>query len=211
MLQRHLRARGIRDERILEAFGRVPRERFVPPESAREAYADRALPIGFGQTVSQPYVIAFMAQALELAPTDKLLEIGTGSGYPTAILAQLVPVVWTIEIVEPLALRAQAVLAELGITNVRARIGDGYGGWPEQAPFDAIVVTAAPDHVPEPLAEQLALGGRLVLPKGQAEGGRRQHLLRIRRTAQGFAEESLLPVAFVPMTGAAERRERDEG
>jgi protein-L-isoaspartate(D-aspartate) O-methyltransferase len=203
MVARQLATRGITDERVLAALRAVPRHRFVPPEQGRDAYADSALAIGHGQTISQPFVVAFMTQALALSGDERVLEIGTGSGYQSAILARLVHEVWSIEIVEPLAARATAVLAELGHANVHVRHGDGYLGWPEHAPFDAILVAAAPEHVPQPLLDQLAVGGRLILPVGSAD----QELLLIRRTSDGYERESVLPVRFVPMTGLAEERD----
>jgi protein-L-isoaspartate(D-aspartate) O-methyltransferase len=195
------RARGISDERVLHALGAVPRHRFVPADVASEAYADRPLPIGFDQTISQPFIVAFMTQAAELKPGERVLEIGTGSAYQTAVLSEIVGELWTIEIVAPLAERARAALEASGYERVHVRTGDGYRGWPEEAPFDAILVTAAPDHVPEPLLEQLALGGRLIVPVGRSE----QKILRLRRTAAGIEREELLSVLFVPMTGEARR------
>jgi protein-L-isoaspartate(D-aspartate) O-methyltransferase len=202
MVARQVAARGIDDPAVLAAMRAVPRHRFVPAEVAPFAYEDRPLPIGHGQTISQPYVVAFMTQAAGLAPGDRVLEIGTGSGYQAAVLAEIGAEVWTIEIVEPLAERAARDLAACGYDRVRVRAGDGYRGWPSEAPFDAILVTAAPDHVPEPLVEQLAVGGRLVIPVGD----RSQEIVRITRTAAGLERESLLPVLFVPMTGEAEGR-----
>ncbi|MFQ5991900.1 MAG: protein-L-isoaspartate(D-aspartate) O-methyltransferase, partial [Nitrospiraceae bacterium] len=177
----------------------VPRHRFVPEVQAAWAYEDTPLPIGYGQTVSQPSLVALMVEALELRYDEKVLEIGTGSGYEAAILAEIVDKVLTIEIVEPLAKRAAGALVALGYNNVRVRVGDGYQGWPEEAPFDAIIVTAASDHVPQPLLEQLAIGGRLILPLG----GFMQELVLIRRTEEGFYRTRLISVRFVPMTGEA--------
>jgi protein-L-isoaspartate(D-aspartate) O-methyltransferase len=202
MVARQIVARGIRDPAVLAALRVVPRHRFVPANLAARAYADEPLPIGFEQTISQPYVVAFMTEAAALAPGDHVLEIGTGSGYQAAVLAEIVGSVWTIEILAPLAERAAADLRAAGYANVHVRAGDGYRGWPEEAPFDAILVTAAPDHVPQPLLDQLKVGGRLVIPV--ETGGRgRQEILRMTRTATGFERESLLPVRFVPMTGEA--------
>jgi protein-L-isoaspartate(D-aspartate) O-methyltransferase len=195
------RGRGISDPEVLAALGAVPRHRFVPAEVAADAYADRPLPIGYGQTISQPLVVALMTEAAEVEAGDRVLEIGTGSGYQAAVLAEIAGEVWTIEIVEPLAERARAALQAAGYDRVHVRAGDGYRGWPEEAPFDAILVTAAPDHVPQPLLDQLAPGGRLVLPLGGGE----QIIVRLRRTAAGFEREELWPVRFVPMTGEAER------
>jgi protein-L-isoaspartate(D-aspartate) O-methyltransferase len=198
-LVRSLAERGIDDARVLAALGRVPRERFVPAELTEQAYADRPLPIGHQQTISQPFVVAFMTEALELGGDERVLEIGTGSGYQAAVLAECAREVYSIEIVAPLAERAAALLAQLGY-EIHLRTGDGYAGWPEAAPFDAILVTAAPEHVPAPLVEQLALGGRLVLPLG----GEEQELVLIERTSEGLRERRLLPVRFVPMTGRAQ-------
>ncbi len=200
MVETQLRRRGIADARVLEAMGRVPRERFVPPAAAPLAYADRPLSVGHGQTISQPYIVAFMSEAARLSETDRVLDVGTGSGYQTAILAELVREVHTIEIVPELAARAREVLEELGYTNVRYHVGDGFRGVPAAAPFDAILVAAAPRRVPPPLVEQLADGGRLVLPVGEHV----QSLLRIERRGEGVVEEDLLPVRFVPRVGEAD-------
>jgi len=202
LVDEHLVGSGIVDARVLAAMRAVPRHRFVPADLARLAYRDRALPIGLEQTISQPYVVAFMTQAAEVAPGDKVLEIGTGSGYQAAVLAEIVGELWSIEIVAPLAERARGTLAACGYDRVHVRTGDGYRGWPEEAPFDVILVTAAPDHVPAPLLEQLAEGGRLVLPVGDEY----QEIVRIRRTPDGLERERLLPVRFVPMTGEAQER-----
>ncbi len=199
MVERQIEARGVSDPRVLAALRKVPRHRFVPPAAQSLAYADTPLPIGHGQTISQPYIVAFMSEALELKGGERVLEIGTGSGYQAAVLAELAKDVYTIEIVEPLAREARTRLQELGFSNIQLRSGDGYRGWPQAAPFDAIMVTAAPDHVPPALVEQLAQGGRLVLPVGTSF----QELVRIRRTKNGTRRESLLPVRFVPMTGEA--------
>jgi protein-L-isoaspartate(D-aspartate) O-methyltransferase len=204
MVQEQIVARGIRDARVLEALRTVPRHRFVPPEMQPHAYEDTALPIGLGQTISQPYVVAFMTEALELKPQDRVLEIGTGSGYQAAVLSLLVREVYSIEIVERLGKEAEARLKEMSYSNVRVRIGNGYRGWPEAAPFDAIIVTAAPASVPPGLVEQLSVGGRMVVPVGRFE----QDLIRIRRTRKGVERESLLPVRFVPMVGEAENPPR---
>ncbi len=194
MVDRQIEARGIRDPRVLAAMRKVPRERFVPPEVASLAYADQPLPIGYGQTISQPYVVAYMSEALQVNENAKVLEIGTGSGYQAAILGELAREVYTIEIVTELAERARATLDSLSYTNVHVRAGDGYLGWPEQAPFDAIIVTAAPDHVPQPLIDQLAVGGRLVIPVGDAD----QQMRILTRTATGIEEMRTIPVRFVP-------------
>ncbi|TLY23514.1 MAG: protein-L-isoaspartate(D-aspartate) O-methyltransferase [Nitrospirae bacterium] len=203
MVERQIVARGVRDTVVLRAMRQVPRHLFVPVSYAPQAYWDGPLPIGHGQMISQPYVVAFMAEALRLRGEDRVLEVGTGSGYQTAVLAELARDVFSIEIVKPLAERAAAQLTKLGYTNVQVRTGDGYEGWPEHAPYDAILVSAAPDHIPQPLLDQLAVGGRLVLPVGQKFS---QSLLLIRRTHSGNERTTLLPVAFVPMTGAAEEK-----
>lgn len=204
MVRETIAARGVRDSLVLAAMRTVPRHLFVPPAERGLAYGDHPLPIGEEQTISQPYIVAFMTELLDLRPGEKVLEIGTGSGYQAAVLAEITDHVYTIEIVEPLAKSAAARLEELGYDQVRVRAGDGYRGWPEASPFDAIVVTAAPDHVPQPLVDQLAPGGRLVIPVGDQF----QELKLIARDASGaITEESKLPVRFVPMTGEAEERE----
>lgn len=190
--------RDITNARVLAAMRTVPRHEFVPESQRSEAYADRALPVGFGQTISQPFVVAFMSQQLEPQSTDRVLEIGTGTGYQAAVLAQLVHEVYTIEIVEPLAKRAAADLKRLGSTNILCRVGDGYQGWPEAAPFDAIIVTCAPDRVPPPLVEQLKDGGRMIIPVGPVE---HQELVLLRRVGARLEQRAVLPVRFVPMTG----------
>ena len=202
MVDLQIRRRGVHDERVLDAMLRVPRHEFVPSSWKSAAYDDRPLPIGHDQTISQPYIVAFMTEALELDGTEKVLEIGTGSGYQAAVLGTLAKEVFTIEIVEPLARRATGVLAELGYDNVHVRCGDGYRGWPEEAPFDAIMVTAAPDHVPQPLLDQLAVGGRLIVPVGSWD----QNLVLLERTETGLERREVLPVRFVPMTGEAQDR-----
>jgi protein-L-isoaspartate(D-aspartate) O-methyltransferase len=201
MVRKQIEDRGVRDKRVLAAMRKVPRHLYVPREMEPYAYADQPLPIGYGQTISQPYIVAFMTEALELKPQDRVLEIGTGSGYQAAVLAELVQDVYSIEIVEPLGREAAERLKRLGYSNIQVRIGDGYRGWPEAAPFDAIIVTAAPDHVPPALVGQLRQGGRLVLPVGRFF----QELVRVRRTASGTKQETLLPVRFVPMVGEAEK------
>jgi protein-L-isoaspartate(D-aspartate) O-methyltransferase len=197
--------RGIRDRRVLEAMGEVPRHEFVPEPYRKSAYEDRPLPIGHGQTISQPYVVAFMTEKLAPKPTDRVLEIGTGSGYQAAVLSKLVAEVDTIEIVEPLARRAEADLQRLGFKNVHVRAGDGYQGWPEHAPFDAIIVTCAPDHVPDPLVAQLKEGGRMVIPVGPETD---QQLYLLKKRDGKIERESVLPVRFVPMTRTAAERQR---
>lgn len=198
MVERQLRARDIRDPRVLDAMRKVPRHRFVPARVRSEAYGDHPLPIGHDQTISQPYIVAFMTQALKVAPTHKVLEIGTGSGYQAAVLGELARDVYTIEIVTPLAESAKALLAELGYRNVHVRAGNGYLGWPEQAPFDRIMVTAAPDEVPPALVEQLKVGGLMAIPVGTMFD---QELRILRRTEKGLETLETLPVRFVPMTG----------
>jgi protein-L-isoaspartate(D-aspartate) O-methyltransferase len=190
---------GIRDPRVIAAVRRMPRHRFVPEDYAVEAYADNALPIGHKQTISQPVLVASMTEALQLTGQEKVLEIGTGSGYQAAILAELARQVYTIELVEPLGRRAAALLAELGYRNIVTRIGDGYHGWPEEAPFDAIIVTAAPPDVPQPLLDQLAVGGRMILPVGEAS----QYLVLYHRTPSGLEFTRLEPVRFVPLVREA--------
>jgi protein-L-isoaspartate(D-aspartate) O-methyltransferase len=195
MVDEQIVAGGIRDPKVIAAMRAVPRHRFVPERYAGDAYADTALPIGHGQTISQPLVVASMTEVLELTGAEKVLEVGTGSGYQAAILAKIASKVYSIEIVEPLARRAGIVLAELGYENVVTRTGDGYNGWPEEAPFDAIIVTAAPDHVPQPLLDQLAPGGRLILPVGKVI----QNLMLYRRTPTGYEHSTLDFVRFVPL------------
>jgi protein-L-isoaspartate(D-aspartate) O-methyltransferase len=197
MVEQQVRRRGITSERVLEAMRRVPRHRFVPEAVRSEAYQDHPLPIGFSQTISQPYIVGFMSDALRLEPTHRVLEIGTGSGYQAAILGELAREVYTIEIVPALAERSRLVLAELGYRNVHVRAGNGYLGWPEAAPFDRVIVTAAPDEVPPALVAQLRVGGLMAIPVGEAE----QELRILRRTATSMETLATLPVRFVPMTG----------
>jgi len=200
MVARQIAARGVSDARVLEAVRQVERHLFVPEPLRSEAYADRALPIAQGQTISQPYIVALMSELAALKPTDRVLEVGTGSGYQAAVLAVLVREVYTIEIVEPLAAEAKERLRRLGYANVFVRAGDGYRGWPEKAPFDAILVTAAPPEIPAPLLQQLAPGGRLVAPVGRE----RQELVVVERTEKGPVRRTVIPVVFVPMTGEAQ-------
>ena len=192
---------GIIDLGVISAMRKVPRHGFIPEEASEDAYGNFPLPIGHEQTISQPFIVAYMTEALRLQPGEKVLEIGTGSGYQAAILAELGVQVFTIEIVKPLAQFARENLSRWGYDQVWVRAGDGYQGWPEEQPFDAIIITAAPDHIPSPLLEQLAVGGRLILPVGDSS----QNLVFIRRTEQGYQRTELLPVRFVPMTGKAER------
>jgi protein-L-isoaspartate(D-aspartate) O-methyltransferase len=197
MVEKQLRPRGIDDPRVLRVMAKVPREKFVANELTASAYEDRPLPIGFGQTISQPFIVAFMTQALKTKPADRVLEIGTGSGYQAAILGELVAEVYTIEIVRPLAQRAAVVLNALGYKNVLVKAGDGYKGWPEHAPFDAIIVTAAPDHVPQPLIAQLKEGGRMVIPVG---GKVVQRLSVLEKRGAVVKQIAAIPVKFVPLT-----------
>lgn len=201
MVATQLADRGVRSPLVLSAMRTVPRHLFVPPELRGEAYADRPLPIGHHQTISQPYVVALMTELLQLRPTDRVLEIGTGSGYQAALLSRLVAEVYSIEIVAPLAERAAATLAGLGLHNVKVRAGDGYGGWPEAAPFDRIILTAAPTQVPAPLFQQLTPGGRLVVPVGL---GSQQLMVYEKDEAGVITGHPTLSVAFVPMTGRAQ-------
>jgi protein-L-isoaspartate(D-aspartate) O-methyltransferase len=201
MVTTQIEARGIKDERVLEAVRQVPRHLFVPEELRRHAYADRPLPIGHHQTISQPYIVALMTELVRPRPGKKILEIGTGSGYQAAVLAECAAEVYTIEIVPELGRQAQDLLAELGYDNVHARIGDGFDGWPDEAPFDAMIVTAAPSQVPQPLLDQLAVGGRLVIPVGEGF----QNLIVVTRTTSGFERSTITPVRFVPMTGKAQQ------
>ena len=199
--------RPIVSPRVLEAMRTVPRHAFVPPEFRVVAYTDQPLPIGEGQTISQPYIVALMTELAEVQPGDKVLEIGTGSGYQAAVLAKLTDSVYTIEILEPLARRAEQTLQGLGVTSVHVRVGDGYQGWPEVAPFDAILVTAAAPSVPEPLIEQLAENGRLVIPLGEAA----QELVVLTKTRRGLIQRDVIPVRFVPMVGEIQRSTQPSG
>jgi protein-L-isoaspartate(D-aspartate) O-methyltransferase len=198
MVQQQLMPRGINDGRVLAAMAKVPREEFVPSDSREASYADGPLPIGYGQTISQPYIVAFMTEELRPKPNDRVLEIGTGSGYQAAILAELVKEAYTVEIVEPLAKNAETTLQRLGYKNVHVKIGDGYKGWPEEAPFDAIIVTCAPNKVPQPLVDQLKDGGRMVIPVGERFA---QELYLLEKKNGRLKESAVLPVRFVPMVG----------
>ncbi len=195
MVQLQIRARGVDDERVLAAVRKVPRHLFVPLELRPFAYGDEPLPIGEGQTISQPYIVAYMTSALELKGTEKVLEIGTGSGYQAAVLAEIASQVFTVELVGGLSEKAQTLLGMLGYTNVRFRIGDGTQGWEEWAPFEVIMVTAAAEAVPKRLQEQLAPGGRMIIPVGVGF----QELVLISRGRRGFRKKKLLPVRFVPL------------
>jgi protein-L-isoaspartate(D-aspartate) O-methyltransferase len=203
MVDEQVRSRDITAPAVLAAMERVPRHLFVPEDQRREAYADHPLPIGYEQTISQPYIVALMTDLLDLDPGDRVLEIGTGSGYQAAVLSRMAREVYTVEIVKPLGERARRTLAGLGYDNVHVRIGDGYKGWPEKAPFDGILVTAAPPKVPEPLLKQLKVGGKLVLPVGRVI----QNLwVYTKRADGGFDKDKVLPVLFVPMTGEAQKQ-----
>lgn len=206
MIERDLKGRGITDPRVLAAMEAVPRHLFVPERQRAAAYDDRPLPIGEGQTISQPYMVAVMAQLLELTGTEKILEIGTGSGYHAAVLARLAAEVYSVEILGSLSARAKRLLDQSGITNIELKIGDGFFGWEEKAPFDAILMTAAAPRVPEPLWRQLREGGRLILPLGAA--GRTQKLMRVRKVAGKQVMEELSEVIFVPLTGAIQKAPR---
>ena len=196
MVDGQIAARGVSDPRVLRAMRRVPRHRFVDASLAPDAYDDRPLPIGHGQTISQPYIVAYMTELLKLPDGAKVLEVGTGCGYQAAVLGEIAREVKTIEIVGALAATAKSTLDALGYRNVTVRHGDGYAGWPEEAPFDGILVAAAPDHVPPALVAQLKVGGRLVLPVGRFD----QEMRVITRTADGTSEQRLIPVRFVPLT-----------
>jgi len=203
MVERQLRRRDITDKRVLEAMGRIARHRFVSKGLQGEAYVDRPAPIGYGQTISQPYIVALMTQLVRPNAKGRALDVGTGSGYQAAVLAELFKEVYSIEIVKPLAEAAGKRLEALGYKNVKVRHGDGYRGWPEHAPFDAIIVAAAPDHVPQPLIDQLAPGGRLVIPVGRSW----QDLILIEKLPNGNVRRvTVTAVMFVPMTGEAEKR-----
>lgn len=202
MVTSQIRQRGIRDPRVLEAMLQVPRYQFVPEDLIEQAFDDGPLPIGHGQTISQPYIVALMTELAAPDPGDKALDVGTGSGYQAAVLSRLVDHVYSIEILEPLAEEAHERLARLGYSNVTTKQGDGYQGWPDEAPFDVIIVAAAPGQVPQPLIDQLAPGGRLVIPVGKGD----QNLLCITKKDDGSTTtEQIIPVRFVPMTGEAEK------
>jgi protein-L-isoaspartate(D-aspartate) O-methyltransferase len=207
MVAAQIAARDIRDANVLKAMRIVPRHAFVPDNVQRYAYADHPLPIGFEQTISQPYIVAFMTEAMELKPDSKVLEIGTGSGYQAAVCAETAAEVYTIEIVEGLAKRAEKTLKELGYPNVFVKAGDGYFGWPEKAPFDAIIGTAAAERIPPPLIEQLKPGGRMILPYETEYGF--QHLVLITKDKKGkISKKNVMPVRFVPMTGEVTKPEK---
>ncbi|MBI2898393.1 MAG: protein-L-isoaspartate(D-aspartate) O-methyltransferase [Deltaproteobacteria bacterium] len=203
MVERQIQARGIRTPRVLDAMRKVPRHEFVPPAHRSQAHEDHALPIEEGQTISQPYIVALMTDLARLDRRSRVLEVGTGSGYQAAVLAEVAAEVYSIEIVEPLCRSAAARLARLGYRSIHLRCGDGYRGWPDAAPFDAILVTAAPPEIPRPLQDQLVVGGRLVAPVGESD---RQELVVLTRTRAGWQRRTVEPVAFVPMTGEAQGR-----
>jgi protein-L-isoaspartate(D-aspartate) O-methyltransferase len=196
MVKEQIVMRGVVEERVLAAMRKVAREEFVPAEFRAESYTDRPLPIGYDQTISQPFIVGFMTEALRLQPTDRVLEIGTGSGYQAAILAELVAEVYSIEIIEPLKKNAEATLQRLGYKNVHVKAGDGYKGWPEHAPFDCIIVTCAPERVPQPLVDQLKEGGRMIIPVGAKFA---QELYLLEKKDERLEQSAVLPVRFVPM------------
>jgi protein-L-isoaspartate(D-aspartate) O-methyltransferase len=198
MVERQIRQRGVADTRVLTAMETIPRDRFVPPGARSQAYDDVPLAIGFGQTISQPYIVAYMTEVLDVRDSHRVLEIGTGSAYQAAVLGTLAREVWTIEIVPELAASASELLRDLALNNVHVRLGDGYSGWPEQAPFDRIMVTAAPDEIPAPLIQQLAVGGRLVIPVG-SQGGP-QWMTIVEKSSNGLVQNRTIPVQFVPLT-----------
>lgn len=205
MVEQQIKARGVKDERVLEAMRTVRRHKFVPEKLIPRAYDDTPLPIGEGQTISQPYIVALMTELLELKPGDRVLEIGTGSGYHAAVLAKIAREVYTIEILKPLADSARERLKKLGYRNVSVKCGDGYKGWREHAPFDGIVVTCAPEHIPQPLLDQLRIGGRMVIPVGSFLN---QELVLVRKTERGIVKKRVAPVLFVPMTGEAQKKQK---
>ena len=204
MIEEQLKPRGVKDERVLSAMAKVPREEFVSQNQRGQSYSDNALPIGHDQTISQPFIVAYMTEQLHLQPSDRVLEIGTGSGYQAAVLSELAKDVYTIEIIEPLAKEASARLARLGYNNAHVKAGDGYQGWPEVAPFDAIIVTCAPDKVPQPLTQQLKEGGRMIVPVGSTMMDQQLYLLEKKNGE--LAQTAILPVRFVPMVGEATKK-----
>jgi protein-L-isoaspartate(D-aspartate) O-methyltransferase len=203
MVDRHLVERGIKNKRVLEAFRTVPRHRFLPPGTRRLAYDDESIPIGEGQTITPPYDVAFMTEVLDPKPTDRVYEVGTGSGYQSAILSRLVKEVYSVEIHAPLGKRAAEVHKEVGYTNIHTRIGDGYEGWPDAAPFDAIIVTCAPEKIPQPLIDQLKDGGRMVIPL--AKDRFTQSVFLVEKHGDELTRRELKPTLFVPMTGRAQK------
>ena len=203
MVEKQLKPRGIEDKRVLAAMAKVPREEFIPMDTRAEAYEDGPLPIGYDQTISQPYIVAFMTEQLRPKSSDRVLEIGSGSGYQAAVLAELVADVYTIDIIEPLVKTAEATLQCLGYKNVHIKVGDGYKGWLEEAPFDAIIVTCAPEKVPQPLIDQLKDGGRMVIPVGERFA---QQLYLLEKKNGQLKESATLPVRFVPMLRGGQKR-----
>lgn len=198
MIEQQIKARGIKDQQVLEAIKSVERHEFVPEDQRQSAYADSPLPIGHGQTISQPYIVAYMTEQLNLQADEKVLEIGTGSGYQAAVLAHIVSAVYTIEIVKPLCEDAKKRLKRLKYENIHVMCGDGYKGWPKHAPFDAVILTAAAKTIPQPLIDQLAVGGRLIAPVGELW----QELILLKRLSSDKVEkQKLIPVRFVPLTG----------
>ena len=201
MVEEQIERRGVTDKAVLEAMKKVERHLFVPEDLKNTAYTDSPLPIGYRQTISQPYIVAFMTQAIQPRPDDRVLEIGAGSGYQAAVLAELVKEVYTIEIVEPLAENASLLLEKLGYKNIKVKYGDGYKGWREYSPFDVIVVTAAPPSIPEELINQLKIGGSMIVPIGECH----QELYLITKTETGLERKALLPVVFVPMVKPSDK------
>src|SRR4030043_313289 len=207
MVETQIKARGVKNPRVLSPLLKVERHRFVPEENLNSAYSDQPLPIGEGQTISQPYIVALMTELLDLKGDEKVLEVGTGSGYQAAILAELAKEVYTIEIIEKLATSAKKLLLDLGYKNIKVKAGDGYLGWPEAAPFDAIIVTCAPDHIPKPLMDQLREGGRMVIPVGEFT----QELKKIVKRGGKLETTNVIPVIFVPMTGYGLKKKEGGG
>jgi len=201
MVDNQIIARGIKDERVIKAMRKVPRHFFIPEKDREYAYDDRPVPIGSGQTISQPYIVALMTESLRLKGEEKVLEIGTGSGYQAAILAESAKEVYTIEIIKPLALTAKKRLKEMGYKNIEVMVGDGYQGWKEHSPYDCVIVTAAPPNVPQPLIDQLKVGGRMIIPVGKGF----QYLILIEKSEKGIRKKKITGVSFVPMTGEAQQ------
>lgn len=204
MVREQLQARDVKDPAVLAAMRKVERHRFVPGNLVDSAYEDNPLPLTLGQTISQPYIVGYMTQALDLHGGERVLEIGTGSGYQAAVLAELVSEVYTIEILPELAAHARSTLDALGYKNIQIRCADGYLGWPEAAPFDRIIVTAAPDHIPQPLIDQLKPGGKMIIPVGRMD----QELVLLEKSDRGISRRTTIPVRFVPMTGRAQGERR---
>lgn len=205
MVNQQIKRRGVKDSLVLEAMRDVPRHKFVPERVQNRAYNDSPLPIGYGQTISQPYIVAFMTETLELSGDEKVLEIGTGSGYQAAVLGEIVDSVYTIEIICALTHRAEKTLDTLGYDNITLKCADGYQGWEEHAPFDAIIVTAAPNHIPQPLVQQLTFGGKMIIPVGDLW----QNLILVTKKEEGIEKKKVLPVRFVPMTGEAQDEDKE--